>query len=240
MEEYQLIPLSLIEKFTVQWVKTVKKIVNTHGAPFLRVFEEDCGKMGMDSVDFEMIGDVCSIISVVIYIPEHDSMRQLTFDECKELHRLLTLPSSNVTETISCLIGQPVKLSDNGFSVVRIALGADMVVRGLLNSKQTEFNNITFQKIIEDDIRVVKKMAFLACNWESNADKNTMKVMDNNLIENRLRKLDNNLLISKFSFNFLKESRLTAGVASQVLSQLFCRFFPLLNMKYFVEIFLYN
>lgn len=60
------------------------------------------------------------------------------------------------------------KLSDkNGLTVLRIALGADMVIDALSASNEGVFNMEKVQKIEQDDLFVVSKIAKLAQSWAS-------------------------------------------------------------------------
>ena len=78
------------------------------------------------------------------------SVRYLTFDECKVYHALMTKPVNFTedatieggdveTQRLRCvktMLGQPVKLGTDGFAIVRIALGADMVIQALKGEKE--------------------------------------------------------------------------------------------------------
>ena len=112
------------------------------------------------------------------------SMRALSFDELKVFHAEMTELSTGSTSTattagvevpvaIRCAIGQPVKLADNGFAIVRIALGADMVVKALEQRHHTaathtntvDHERIAIEQILKEDDLVVTKMSLLARSW---------------------------------------------------------------------------
>ena len=128
--------------------------------------------------------DVCGVDGTPAPTPV---LRSLNFEESKVFHQLMTKNLSvlpNATTPTVCelyptnskgspplseivatnfMMGQPVKLSEAGFTVVRVALGADMVitgVRGLDNSEEGVLSNI-----FQQDIALVTKMAYLASNW---------------------------------------------------------------------------
>ncbi len=126
--------------------------------------------------------------------------RFLDFDECKHFHYLMTQPlikylRGRYTEIMSlfnksdqkvlqkvdsvkALLGQPVKLADDGHSILRIALGADMVVNHLseyfLNSDGSRSNCISpdrlfiqalVNKALVSDNLLLEKAALIAQHW---------------------------------------------------------------------------
>ena len=121
--------------------------------------------------------------------------RRLNFDECKEFHKQMTLPAHG--NSAKCLLGQPVKLSTDrivttppegytaekkvvqNLSVVRIALGAEVVVncleKYLLHHSSVECAHLTeearvdlaVQEALQDDEAVVAKMLSLARSWNT-------------------------------------------------------------------------
>lgn len=116
-------------------------------------------------------------VAPAVSAPVSAPMRLLNFDQCKEFHRLMTLEDAHVSDAhravlvqpavpVRCMLGQPVKLADNGFAVVRIALGADMVLQALEHTKDEE-DCEEIEAILRQDDAVVTKMALLAKNWHT-------------------------------------------------------------------------
>eukprot|EP01038_Epipyxis_sp_PR26KG_P008732 gene8732-11798_t len=239
MEEYSKLPSFLVESFTVWWVKHIKQVIQKN-APFLQVIETSEG------IGEEMIGNINSIISIAISVPNNansNEWKQLNMDECKEFHRLMTiaLPQSGVA-AYQVMLGQPVKLSDSGFSIVRIALGADIVVNVLKNLIEsnniaklnvnhkydfhelydikhlTEFSQ-SFQNIVHEDIMVIQKMKYLAANWNDIQSKMIENLGNINKYSqsllNKFINLDQQFLFDKkdnFSKNDLSLTPATASI----------------------------
>jgi hypothetical protein len=104
IERYQSLPRALVEAFTAHWVHRVEDMIKLYGAPWIQILEEkECGEVGpVKGEALEMTGEVCSIISFCVFVPaaaaaaEGESppkLRRCSFDEMKELHRLLAVPA---------------------------------------------------------------------------------------------------------------------------------------------------
>jgi hypothetical protein len=148
-------------------------------------------------------------------------MRALNFDECKVFHRLLTEESEVGTATelsLRCMLGQPVKLADNGFAVVRIALGADMVVRALEGANCSA----QIEDILREDDAVVSKMAGLARSWHTTGRAAVATVGDASAL---MGEIDQQLLLSgdasaeRSTINDSAVHVLTAATVSSVLQE---------------------
>lgn len=114
---------------------------------------------------------MCTIVSFSVRVGHAGSdtgLRSLSLDESKVLHQMMTL-SQPGSET-AALLGQPVKLSEGSGAVVvlRIALGADMVVSALnvsaVSSPLFSLEEAVQQVLLEDQL-VVDKLVFLCQNW---------------------------------------------------------------------------
>lgn len=138
-----------------------------------------------------MLGGANSIVSFSIFVqsPGASGPRFLDADECKQFYALMTTPvdaSKHVDDPDvlgylkqSVLLGQPVKLANNGLTVLRIALGADIVVNGIgrLFSADAEVLAPSFpgvdvktihalcEKALMEDQAVIKKAFYLAKYW---------------------------------------------------------------------------
>lgn len=148
LERYASLPSALVADFTHHYISFVKREIKQLYSPFLTVMD--------DAYVFyqENLAEVNSIVSILPRTIDHKKedgksekenvvfLRDLTAAEIKAFHQYLTLhyvqrggEGSERTVLIfnqcKVLLGQPVKIKDNGSSVVRIALGADMVLRCL-------------------------------------------------------------------------------------------------------------
>jgi hypothetical protein len=147
----------------------VKSLVKAE-SPFLRLL----------SVSSPTDKSLNTIVSIGVFIPTPDTSnsneahyyRCLTMDEAKIFHQQMTEGSAP-----KVMLGQPVKINDGGndpdniSTVVRIALGADIVLQlfeGLTVAHLADESAIVFHMmgklmvVIEQDRAVVKKMTELA------------------------------------------------------------------------------
>lgn len=134
-----------------------------------------------------------SIVSFSIFISSDTNdtgLRFLDADECKRFYNLMTTPIDAskhfddhdllVSLKESVLLGQPVKLANNGLSVLRIALGADLVVNSLeklffIDDKGSavpsfpglniETIHAVCEKALMEDRALIKKAFYLAKYW---------------------------------------------------------------------------
>ena len=170
-------------------------------------------------------------------------MRLLNFDQCKEFHRLMTLENSHAQDAhgavlvqpavqVRCMLGQPVKLADNGFAVVRIALGADMVLQALEYSKDDEECD-EIEAILRQDEAVVTKMALLAKNWHTrDADLSTTYQVQ------KLATVNQTVLIPQapFAHGAGTSTVTTAAKVSQVLKQVYSGATPVPDVAIFYDL----
>eukprot|EP00600_Ochromonadales_sp_CCMP1393_P005831 CAMPEP_0174959118 /NCGR_PEP_ID=MMETSP0004_2-20121128/3004_1 /TAXON_ID=420556 /ORGANISM="Ochromonas sp., Strain CCMP1393" /LENGTH=1262 /DNA_ID=CAMNT_0016207411 /DNA_START=127 /DNA_END=3915 /DNA_ORIENTATION=- len=201
----------------------------------------------------DMVGGVTGIIPIVISVLDVEGtataassggdstlkMRQLHVDEGKVYHREVTQlhhPSNAGTTTtavaastgpIRCMLGQPVKLASDGFAVLRIALGADMVVDALegLVGEQTGGGgdkdkdvllNAAVERLLREDDAVVTKMGQLARNWHTLRSPGAENSM--------MKRLDRHLMVTPsvpFESPSSGEAQSPVNKASQVLRQLY-------------------
>jgi len=114
-------------------------------------------------VDSSSAIDINTIVSFAVFInPGDGRSRGLNLDECKALHRDMTLG-----ESPRAMLGQPVKIADNGFTVLRIALGADIVMQALSCISSPQEMSRIWISIIDEDRRVLNKVAALAQKAEA-------------------------------------------------------------------------
>jgi hypothetical protein len=166
--------------FTQSWVEGVKRLVVTsipstqpslNPLSYLTLLEVTEGLL-----EGNMLGDTNTIISIGVSIEEQNDaglhLRPLSFDEMKVYHLRMTqdlyVPDHLKLEArhlkalkTKILLGQPVKLADEPTpqtvsTVVRIALGADMVVKAYTDKNGYDD--------YEDQL-VVEKMRCLAKYW---------------------------------------------------------------------------
>lgn len=167
MEGYCALPDDAVARFTAAWVQQVRGLVAMH-APHLQLLAADEG-----AAEGNFAGGVNAIVSVSVHVPaaggtgETGATRPLTLDESKLFHQMMTqvlaTPDGDAsTGHVRVLLGQPVKLSETA-TVVRIALGADMVVDALSSSSSSG----GMGRILSEDVGVVQKMALLARHWEA-------------------------------------------------------------------------
>jgi hypothetical protein len=163
-------------------------------------------------------------------------LRVLNFDECKEFHLRLSQESHGcagahgqtvtpVGAPVRCMLGQPVKLADSGFTVVRIALGADVVVSALENN--SDGDSCKLDSILREDEAVVTKMALVARNWHSTHATEE----DNQSNHTKMASIDRQLLLSATNPAALRPDNaavvpteaaaLTAAKAAEVLHQVY-------------------
>lgn len=162
MEAYRKLDAQLVLQFTQYWIDHVKTTLKEH-ENYLKIVEVT---EGID--DDIILGNSNTIISVAVYKSDKTF---LNADELKEFHSKMT-QSLSIDNDINkyceyeIMLGQPVKLADSGFGVVRIALGADMVVDALSKSGTSVLQqSINLQKILNEDMIVIKKMALLSRFW---------------------------------------------------------------------------
>jgi len=162
MEAYRKIDTVSVLQFTQHWIDYVKTTLKEH-EEYLKIIEVTEG------IENDIIlGNYNTIISVAVCKRDKSF---LSADELKEFHSKMT-QSLSIDNDINkyceyeVMLGQPVKLADSGFGVVRIALGADMVVDALSKGGSTIQQSINIQRILNDDMIVIKKMALLSRFWD--------------------------------------------------------------------------
>ena len=165
LESYSALPEDAVARFTAAWVQHVHGLVAMH-APHLQLLAVSEG-----TAEGHFAGGVNAIVSVAVHVPAAGGVRALTMDESKVFHQLMTqvlaLPDVASAEgDTRVMLGQPVKLSE-ATTVVRIALGADMVVEALSPSPPSSSSEGAMGRILSEDVRVVQKMALLARHWEA-------------------------------------------------------------------------
>jgi len=136
-----------------------------------------------------MIGNN-TIVSIIPHVDDkkNGGVRRLDADECKVYHELMNKDCSSLflcdhstKQVLSrrCMLGQTVKLSSS-LSVVRIALGADMVNDALGNRDDPLQMAFDIARVLEVDRVVVEKMYHLARVWLNRSDRVlNMKAIDN-------------------------------------------------------------
>ena len=162
MEKYQVLEVDTVSKFNAFWVSEVRGMIEA-SAPYLQLlsvdYESDDTALGYKN---EMLGNVNSIISITVNIRECCTFRSLSFDELKRLFEILA------SGEVCVLLGQPVKLSsEGGRSVIRIALGADMVVAALGGVSDPMHSVKAINRILEDDKYIVSRLLGIAKSWSS-------------------------------------------------------------------------
>lgn len=172
MERFNKIPTETIKSFTMYWISAVKKLVaNAH--PYLQLVEvnytpdDSAHSRALDvcrSYGSEMVGDVNSIVSVAIHVANGSAFRHLTVDESKLFFEKMT----NMNGVVY-MLGQPVKLSASGLTVLRIALGADMIVDTLTTSSDPIQMLNRMSTLLSEDAQLIASMVQLAKEWSGSA-----------------------------------------------------------------------
>lgn len=229
MEKYARLESQRVSAFTVAWVQHVKSLVKAQ-APFLQLVEEEVDKEGMDD---EMIGRVNSIVSIAICVSLSSSdvsqlkLNFLNADECKLFHKLMTIDGIFDNKSANCqaMLGQPVKLASNGFAIVRIALGADMVISAL--SKR---NSNFVDELYQQDELVVQKMGYLARCWDFYGVNNGGKSINEPTVSSPERDAavcqqfshaDQDLLLKSFPITCSDDSSPSVSTAGKIIKALF-------------------
>jgi hypothetical protein len=177
MEAFCSLPSALVEKFSRAWVKDVRKCVLSK-SPFLECFDVSPGNYAD-----RMIGEVNTIVSIIINVPDsarNGKLRRLSLDESKSFHRAMGVPTVSsddisISQAQVC-IGQPVKLSSSTI-VLRIALGADIVLSALKGSLFQNQNNCDealssqISSVFSANLLSVNKMHYIAKNWSVSKQK---------------------------------------------------------------------
>jgi len=147
------------------WATNTKKIIRL--TPGVSLLEDKSS----DDHRHSMLGKTNSIISIQLY-PINQPERNLTFDELKNIHTLMTqdvtqyLPVSltdceKLIAQTKILIGQPVILLDNPehhVSILRLSLSAPSI-NALAKNKNNYTNNLTIE--LEKDTIVLQKLSLL-------------------------------------------------------------------------------
>lgn len=192
-------------------------------------------------------GGVNSIVSFSIFVPSASDPSELRFlnaDECKRFYTLMTTPIdaskfSDDSDLLfflkqSVLLGQPVKLANSGLSVLRIALGADIVVNSL--EKLFSFNDVgvlvpsfpglnaqtvhaACKSVLADDRAVVKKAFYLAKYWNILTSASSSDSSSSSPLLKRLRLLDDSLLSAPNPNQSVATSLGAVAEVAQQLSQ---------------------
>lgn len=164
MEAYRKLDPNLVLQLTKSWIDHVKTKLKLH-KEYLKIIEVT---EGID--DNIILGNSNTIISVAICKRDNAF---LNVDELKEFHSKMT-QSLRIDNDLNnyceyeVMLGQPVKLADSGFGVVRIALGADMVVNAFGKDGTTSMQQaMNINKIFNDDTIVISKMAMLSRYWDN-------------------------------------------------------------------------
>ena len=174
IEDFYSIPPAVVDAFVGKWVAHTKDLVR-QCEPYLQVLDVDLGDDGN-----VMVGGSNSIVSIILNVSNGvGGTRRLTADECKVYHQLMGKDCSDMFVCDSeakgilkqtAMLGQTVKLSSI-LSIVRIALGADMVNEALAvygtkpaspDPMQMAFD---IARVMEVDQIVIRKMALLARLW---------------------------------------------------------------------------
>lgn len=187
IEQYESIdPAARAEAINV-WCSGVGAAVSD-GWPFLAVLPETGISPDGTGVAAERIGGLLNTIAPIM-VRVHDNkadsaagkcpLNGLSADELKKVHRMLqedvssrlpadTPPEDREAAAFKCLIGQPVKLGGAPFGVVRIALGAQMVVNWFSTSRQRSVPLTTCaQEALLIDRQICEKLKVIAQYWNS-------------------------------------------------------------------------
>jgi diaminopimelate decarboxylase len=171
IEGFFSMPPNVVDSFTKKWVHHTKSLVKKF-SPYLEILDVALGVEGSF-----MMGNSNTIVSVIPNILDGDGMRRLNEAECKVYHQLMGKDCSDLFEANSdekeilekvAMLGQTVKLSGS-LSIVRIALGADMVNEALAACRSNPVDEMQMafdiSRVLDIDRIVVQKMYLLAKLW---------------------------------------------------------------------------
>ena len=164
MERYRALNPSHVDRFVEYWVAELRNIISL-AAPYLEVIKSDYESDDLAlAYNDEMPANVNSVVSLLVRICDRGEMRVCSFEELKRLFEALANG-----ERTKIMLGQPVKLSSQGgLSVLRIALGADMVIAALENNSDDPVTHTkTINSILEDDRHVVSRMVDVLKSWST-------------------------------------------------------------------------
>jgi len=155
MEQFWQIPRATIDAFGRQWVADTRALVRACH-PYLQLVDTP-----LPCDETLMCGGTNTIVSIALWPDAADGGvgEALGLEQCKLFHKELSCVGVCGTKI---MIGQPVQLHTNTASsdptcVVRLALGADMVIRGLDTSRA--------EAEVVDTKRVVLSMRELVKTW---------------------------------------------------------------------------
>ncbi|CAM9209382.1 unnamed protein product [Chrysoparadoxa australica] len=174
MEAFQAIEKTQRDAAIASWVKGVKGIAAS-ASPYLTMLpEEGDGLPGAH-------GNVNTLVSMTVRVPaaaagpEGSPEEALSCADLKLFHKWLAmdlsgvLPSASATEAkaIVCA-GQPVKLGGSTKAVIRLALGADMVVNWF--NQATGGCEAGIKESLEEDELFIAKCVVMAKHWHQLKD----------------------------------------------------------------------
>ncbi|CAM9905957.1 unnamed protein product [Pylaiella littoralis] len=184
MEAVKSIPKNSLNTFVGSWVKEVRDNVQEKW-PYLSLLPEQ-----RTGEPYIAVGGVNTVVPLVVRVPrtsegpDGNPEVALGYDDLRLFHRLLSedigkfLPQDlavgdRASARLRVLFGQPVKLGGASFGVIRIALGADMLIdtfcRG--NPPVAEQNfaamgaNRGFAQLLAQDQLAVNKCTLMARHW---------------------------------------------------------------------------
>lgn len=217
MEQFSRIPSSFLDLFVVNWVSHMKQTIQKH-EPFISVFE-NCGEDGNQN-GAEMPGQRCSIISFVVRAPNRfGQLENLGFEEMKKFHFEMTQSKFGPC----CFLGQPVLLSPNGLTVLRIALGAEMVTSLFSLSDSPDVFKLA-EIYSQDEILTTKMRSICEHNWWNKPRYYGPFATKNWTMEKSMLKIDNYLSLNDellATNNSPSASRLPFGLTKLLQSHTF-------------------
>lgn len=200
LEAYSYLKPSDILSFTQSWVTHLIDLINNDFSSSIKLVEANNSKTNI------MYGNLNTVISFSVFVDDENNLgskRFLTFDELKLFHQKIGIPflidkdensnsGNNIITSRRIMLGQPVKLSEKtSYTVIRIALGANMVVDALSSSTFVEIG-LAVNKIFQADLIILKKIDLLAKNWRKvNESESALSPL-----LNRMMKFDRELSIS--------------------------------------------
>ena len=187
IEQYEKIAADDRAQSIDVWCNGVSSAVSA-GWPFLALLPETGINPDGTGTASERVGGLLNTIAPIM-VRVNDSQEDseagkcplngLSQDDLKKVHRMLQedlssrLPSGisdeeRSTAAFKCLIGQPVKLGGAPFGVVRIALGAQMVVDWSLDAKQRGVPmTVCAREALDVDHRICEKLKLIAQYWHA-------------------------------------------------------------------------
>lgn len=184
MEAVKSIPKAKLETFVRRWVADVRDDVRNRW-PYLGLLPDQGGVPPC-----RVLGGINTIVALMVRVPlsyagpDGNPEDALSYDNLRLFHRLLTedisklLPRDLALEERALaryrvLFGQPVKLGGASYGIIRIALGADMLIETFCRGSPPKAREMdateessALSRLLAQDRLAVDKCCLMARHWQ--------------------------------------------------------------------------